>query len=196
MGTVTEQEQEAAWIEAFLAGDIDAFDRLVLRYKDRVFNLCYRLMGEYEQADDCAQDTFVKVYRSLKNFRFESSFSTWLYTIAVNHCRNKRKSRQYRFWRRTVPIDPLKKGDGSGCLGEIEDPAPSPFVQMAKSEQDALLLQAISSLQEKHRTLIILRDMEGFSYDEIVRITGYNLGTVKSKLARARQLLRNKLKDY
>jgi RNA polymerase sigma-70 factor (ECF subfamily) len=190
-----EREQEAGWIRAFLAGDADGFDRLVLRYKDRVFNLCLRLVGDFEEANDCAQETFVKVYRSLNDFRFGSSFSTWLYAIAVNHCRNRLKSRHFRFWKRAVPIDPLDKEDDSNRIVEVEDPAPSPLAQMAEREKEALLQQAIKSLSEGHRAVVILRDMEGLSYEEIVRITGYNVGTVKSRLARARQQLREKLKD-
>jgi RNA polymerase sigma-70 factor (ECF subfamily) len=193
--TTTEQEQEVRWIKAFLGGDVGGFDQLVLRYKDRVFNLCYRLVGDYEEADDCAQETFVKVYRSLKGFRFGSSFATWLYTIAVNHCKNRLRSLQYRFWKRAVRIDPLKKEDDPGCLDTIEDPAPSPLAHLTKKEREALLQRAIKGLPKPSRTVVVLRDMEGLSYEEIVDITGYNIGTVKSKLARARQMLREQLKD-
>jgi RNA polymerase sigma-70 factor (ECF subfamily) len=194
-GTVTELEEETAWIKSFLAGDVSGFDRLVIRYKDRVLNLCFRLVGDYEEANDCAQETFVKVYRSLKDFRFGSRFSTWLYAIAVNHCRNNLKSLHYRFWKKAVRIDPLNKEDDPGCFTHIEDPAPSALAQMAKRERDVSLQKAIDALQNGHKAVVILRDVEGLPYDEIARITGYNIGTVKSKLARARQLLRDKLKE-
>ena len=194
MDRTNDREQDKVWIKAFLGGDISSFDRLVLCYKDRVFNLCYRLLGDYEEADDCGQEIFVKVYRSLKNFKFNSSFSTWLYTITVNHCKNRLRSLQYRFWKKVVPCDPIRKDDNPGPLDEIEDPSPSPLTQMAEQEQEALLQQAINALPQSPRTIVILRDMEGLSYEEIAHITGYNPGTVKSKLARARQLLREQLK--
>jgi len=188
------REQDKVCIEAFLGGDISSFDRLVLRYKDKVFNLCFRLLGDYEEANDCGQEIFVKVYRSLNNFKFNSSFSTWLYTITVNHCKNRLRSLQYRFWKKVLPFDPVKKDDNPENYYEIEDPSPSPFTQMADREKEAILQQAINALPQGARAIVILRDMEGLPYEEIARITGYNPGTVKSKLARARQLLREQLK--
>ena len=86
-------DEDALLVRAFNSGEKPAFDKLVLKYKDKVFNICYRFLNDYEEANDCAQETFVKIYRSLKNFRFESSFSTWLYRIAVNTCKNKITSR-------------------------------------------------------------------------------------------------------
>jgi RNA polymerase sigma-70 factor (ECF subfamily) len=190
-----EQRQEAGWIEAFLAGDRSAFDKLVLGHQDRVFNVCYRLLGDYEEAGDCAQETFVKVYRALKDFRFGSSFSTWLYAIAVNTCKNKLHSAEFRRRKRMVPIDDPPEGSAGGAtVREIEDPAPSPLAQLAEKERDRLVQAAIDELPPDARTVVVLRDVEGFSYEEIVQATGYNMGTLKSKLARARQQLKEKLK--
>jgi len=190
-----EQQEETAWIEAFLAGDRSAFDRLVLRHKDRVFNVCYRMVGDYEDAGDCAQETFVKVYRSLKDFRFGSSFSTWLYAVAVNTCKNKLKSSEYRRRKKMIPIDdPPGDSPGGMVAREIEDPAPSPLAQLAEREREKILQGAIDDLAPEARAVVVLRDIEGLSYEEIVRATGYNMGTLKSKLARARQQLREKLK--
>ena len=185
---------ETTWIRAFLRGDGRAFDRLVLAFKDRVFNLCYRMLGDYDEANDCAQDTFVKVYRSLKDFRFEASFSTWLCTIAANTCRNRLKSLEYRTRKKMVRIDPAVNPDGPQTSLELKDPAPSPLDQLTRQEQEVALQKAIDALTEDHRTVIILRDIEGLSYEEIAKITGYTLGTVKSKLARARQQLCGQLK--
>jgi RNA polymerase sigma-70 factor (ECF subfamily) len=189
------QHEETAWIKAFLAGDRSAFDKLVWRHQDKVFNLCFRLLGENEDASDCAQETFVKVYRSLKDFRFGSSFSTWLYAVAVNTCKNKLKSAEYRRRKRMIPIDdPPVASDGGKTVREIEDPSPSPLAQLADKERERLLQGAIDDLPPDARTVVVLRDVEGLSYEEIVRATGYNVGTLKSKLARARQQLREKLK--
>ena len=85
-------KEDAALIRAFQAGNRSAFDQLVVKYKDRLFNLCFWVLGDYHDANDSAQETFIKVFRSLKGFRFESAFSTWLYRIAINTCKNKLKS--------------------------------------------------------------------------------------------------------
>lgn len=186
-------QQDFAWIEAFLAQDESGFDHLVLRYKDKVFNLCYRFLGDRQEANDCAQETFVKVYRSLKNFRFDASFSTWLYTITVNTCKNRLKSAEYRYRNRKVPIDPKEEGE-QGHHAELEDPAPSPLAHLESREKETLIQRALDALPQEPKTMIVLRDIEGLSYEEIAHVTGYQLGTVKSKLCRARQQLREKLK--
>jgi RNA polymerase sigma-70 factor (ECF subfamily) len=187
---IADDQPEAAWIRAFLANDRSAFDKLVVRHQDRVFNLCYRLLGDREEASDCAQEVFVKVYRSLKGFRGAASFSTWLGAIAVNTCKNRLKSKEHRFWRKVVRIDPPPKNDERTATLQLADPAPSPLAQLTQKEQDRLLQEAINGLPPEARAVIVLRDVEGLSYEEITQITGYNPGTVKSKLARARRQLR------
>jgi RNA polymerase sigma-70 factor (ECF subfamily) len=187
------KEEDRTDIADFLSGDRTALDRLVLRHKDRVFNLCYRLLGDYSEAEECAQETFIKVFRGLKGFRFESSFSTWLYTIAVNLCRNRRKSAEHRFWKRVLRFGQNSQEKERPEDFEIEDPAPSPLVRMTEKEKEIMLQSAIDSLSHDHRTVIILRHVEELSYEEISRITGYNPGTLKSKLARARLLLQKRL---
>ncbi|MGC9967887.1 MAG: sigma-70 family RNA polymerase sigma factor [Syntrophobacteraceae bacterium] len=187
------KEEDRTDIADFLSGDRTALDRLVVRHKDRVFNLCYRLLGDYSEAEECAQETFIKVLRSLKAFRFESSFSTWLYTIAVNICRNRRNSAEHRFWKRVLSFGRNSPEEEGPEDFEIEDPAPSPLVRMTEKEKEIMLQSAIDSLSHDHRTVIILRHVEELSYEEISRITGYNLGTLKSKLARARVLLQKKI---
>jgi len=102
---VTSSGEDALLIEAFQRGDKKAFDELVIRHKDRIFNLCYRFLGDYEEANDSAQEAFVKAYGSLNTFRLESAFSTWLYRIAVNACKNKLGSAAYRAKRKTVSLD-------------------------------------------------------------------------------------------
>jgi RNA polymerase sigma-70 factor (ECF subfamily) len=186
--------EEFDWIRAFQAGDRDAFDRLVLRYQDRIVNLCFRMMADREEAFDCAQDSFVKAFRNLHGFQFRSTFSTWLYAIAANTCRNRLASLEYRAKSRTVSINPSSRS-GAGTVGiDLEDPSPSALAELSRNERDRLVQDAIHSLPGDARTVVVLRDVEGLSYEEIAEITGYNLGTVKSKLARARQQLREKLK--
>ncbi|MFZ2448711.1 MAG: sigma-70 family RNA polymerase sigma factor [Syntrophobacteraceae bacterium] len=189
-----ERREDSADIAAYLAGDRAALDRLVLRHKDSVFNLCYRLLGDYGDAEECAQETFVKVLRSIAGFRREASFSTWLFTIAVNTCKNKRKSSEYRFWKHALRLGRNPRDDDGPEEFEIEDQTPSALAQMTEKEREILLQSAIDSLPYDYRTVIVLRHVEELPYDEIARITGYNLGTLKSKLARARIELQKKLR--
>jgi RNA polymerase sigma-70 factor, ECF subfamily len=187
------QNEDRSDITAFLAGETRAMDRLVLRHKDRIFNLCFRLLGDYSEAEECAQEIFVKVLRSLKNFRLESSFSTWLYSIAVNTCKNRRNSAEYRFWRRVLRFGQNSREEEGPADFDFEDPTASPLEQISEKEQAILLQTAIDSLSYDHRTVIVLYHIEDLSYEEISGITGYNLGTLKSKLARARMELHKKL---
>lgn len=187
-------QEDKALVKAFQAEESAAFDKLVLRHKDKVFNLCYRLLGDYEEANDCAQETFVKVFCSLKNFRFESTFSTWLYRITVNICKNKLKSLAYRYRKKMVWLDKPKETEDSNPLIQIGDGSPSPLIELERKERAMLIQKAIDSLPEEQKIIVVLRDIKGLSYEEVAKITGYNLGTVKSKLARARQQLRKKLR--
>ena len=187
-------EEDAALIRAFQAGKKAVFDELVLRHKDKLFNLCYRFLGDYQDANDSAQETFIKVYRSLKKFRFESTFSTWLYRIAVNTCKNKLKSSEYRHRKKMVRLDNPGKSEGAADSIEIRDETQSPLVELEKKERLMLIQNAIDSLPTEKKTVVVLCDIEGLSYEEIAHITGYGLGTVKSKLARARLDLRKKLR--
>ena len=190
-----EPRDDAALIRAYHEGDKAAFDRLVLKHKDRLFNLCYRLLGDYEEANDSAQETFIKVYRSLKKFRFESAFSTWLYRIAVNTCKNKLKSSAYRQERRMVPLDNPVSTNRSSPGREIHDESQTPATELEKKERMRAIQEAINKLPSEQKEVVTLRDIEGFSYEEVAEITGCNLGTVKSRLARARLDLRKKLRS-
>lgn len=187
-------QEEFEWIHAFQAGEHDAFDRLVLRYQDRIVNLCFRMLGDREEALDCAQETFVKAFRGLHRFQFRSTFSTWLYAIGANTCRNRLASLDYRLKSRTISIGPSPQRDVMRSAKDLEDPSPSPLAQLSRNERDRLVQDAIESLPGESRTVVVLRDVEGLSYEQVAEITGYNLGTVKSKIARARQQLREKLK--
>jgi RNA polymerase sigma-70 factor (ECF subfamily) len=187
-------QQDEALARAFQAGEESAFDKLVLRHKDKVFSLCYRFLGDYNEADDSAQEAFIKVYRSLKRFRFESSLSTWLYRITVNTCKNKLASSQYRKGRAMVRLDEPRDPEKGGHPLEIKDESLSPAVELEKREKEMFIQSAIDSLPNEQKTVVVLREVEGLSYEEITAITGYAPGTVKSKLARARQALREKLK--
>ena len=200
MSKESERDEDERLIGNFLGGDRLAFDRLVLKYQKKVVNLCYRLMGEYDEAVDCGQDTFVKVFRSLANFKFRSSFSTWLFRIAVNTCKNRLSSLQYRFHRRMIRLNGgdrkmrfVNDGDNPGSL-EIINGSFSPSAALERKEREVLIQRAIDSLPDVQKTALVLRDLEGLSYEEIGVILGCSLGTVKSRIARAREQLKSSLK--
>ena len=191
----SQPREETLLIRAFCGGDKAAFDNLVLKHKDRVFNLCYRLLGDYEEANDSAQETFIKVYGSLKKFRFESAFSTWLYRIAVNTCKNKLKSSAFRQKRRMVSLDNPVFVNSISPGRDIQDESQSPAMALEKKERMKVIQEAINGLSPEQKEVVTLRDIEGFSYEEVAEITGFNLGTVKSRLARARQELKKRLRS-
>lgn len=187
-------ETDAGLVKAFQAGEKEAFDKLVLRYQDRVFHMCLRFLADYDEANDSAQEVFVKVYVSLKRFRGDAAFSTWLYRIVVNTCKNKMKSFRYRFRSKTVSLGGAheqEKGDGAV---DIADDAASPVDCMETREKEMLIQHAIDTLPVSQKTVIVLRHMEGLSYEQIAEATGFNPGTVKSKIARARLHLKERLK--
>jgi RNA polymerase sigma-70 factor, ECF subfamily len=192
----TEQE-DYSLINAFLADDRIAFNKLVLKYKDMVFNMCFRLLGDYDEANDCAQETFIKVFNNLKKFKFKSGFSTWLYRIAVNTCKNELTSLRYRMIKKTMSLD--SHGDYISDVFDdrkidVSDNLYNPVLVYEKKERSIIIQKAINSLKNNEKILVVLCDIEGKSYEEIADITKTNIGTVKSRLARARQELRDRLR--
>lgn len=188
-----EIEKDFSLIKAFLEGSDAAFDRLVLRYQDRVFRTCCRMLGDYHEANDSAQDVFVKVWRSLKKFRFQSSFSTWLFRISVNTCRNKLRSAGYRRRGKTLRLGSPGDEEISSPPVEIKSDQRTPGEELLRKETGKMIQDALDSLPPIQKTMVVLRDIEGFTYEEISAITGLKAGTVKSKLARARGKLRGRL---
>ena len=179
-------------IRAVLAGNERAFDELIGLHKRFVFNLCYRLLGDYDDADDCAQEVFIKVFKSIDGFRFESDFKTWLYRIVVNTCKNRFRSLEYRVGQKRVRLDMHDEDDKKHV--ELRDLKQSPAVELKRKEIGRLIQAAVNKLPKDQRLVVVLRDMEGRSYEEIIEITGLKLGTLKSKLSRARLRLRESLK--
>lgn len=191
---VQNQQDDRVLIKAFLSNVNSAFDELVLKYKDKVFNLSYRFLADYEEANDCSQEVFLKVFRSLKNFRFESAFSTWLYRVTVNTCKNKLTSLEYQRRKRIVRINnPVETEKGTYSI-EIKDESMSPDAILERKEKNMLIQEAIGSLPAEYREVVLLRDIQGLSYEVISQITGDKLGTVKSRLARGRVQIMQKLK--
>ena len=177
---------------------ITSFDELLDRHEKAVFNLIFRLVGDYEEAADLTQETFVAAYRSFHAFRGESEVFTWICQIAVNKCKNKFKERGRRR-RFEFLVRDLKQEDGeaveddSGMLG-VEDR--TPLTELEKKELQEKIVAAISVLPDDFRLVVVLRDLQGLSYQEIAEMVGISMDALKSRLHRGRALLRQKLLPY
>lgn len=175
-----------------VGGDRDAFGILVRRYQDRLHNAAYRLVGSAEDARDIVQDSFVKAYRNLGGFRGHSSLYTWLFRIVVNMSLSHRRKRK-RKWMRLMTPGP-DRGDEAGPAGLPDASAADPADPLVTAETEAIVQRALDDLDEEHRTVVVLRDIQHFDYHEIAEILDVPTGTVKSRLHRARLMLRDRLK--
>ena len=174
-------------------GDLSAFDALVLRHQQEVFAVALRMLGDRDEAQDVAQDAFVRAYRSIGGFRLEAKLSTWLVSITMNLCRNRRRwwARRKRVIAGSLDASPES---GEGSLSEtIPDPSPIPSAVAEQRDRRRQVLAALQRLSEGEREVIVLRDLQDCSYDEIARVLGCRVGTVKSRLNRARWQLRAQL---
>ncbi|MCG5055588.1 MAG: sigma-70 family RNA polymerase sigma factor [Myxococcales bacterium] len=167
--------------------DEEAFSQVVRLYGDRVFNLVARLVGNRSEAEDIAQEVFVTVFKSIETFRGESKFSTWLLRIAANHAKNRIK---YLARRPGVGGEQADDELPSNQPRSLQAHVASPDALMEAAELGSLLERAIAELDEEHRLLLVLRDVEELAYEEICEITGLPEGTVKSRLHRARLTLK------
>jgi len=177
---------EEALISAAQDGDVDAFNRLVIEYQQLAYNVAYRILGNEEQAADATQDAFMRGYAALYQFR-GGSFKAWLLRIVTNCCYDLLRAKQRR---PTTPIDDLVEDDEHSRL--VEDSAELPDESLERQELAALIQEGIATLPHDQRIVVVLSDIEGMSYEEIAAITSVSLGTVKSRLSRAR----GKLRDY
>lgn len=173
--------------------DARAFREMVEQYGDRVYNLTYRMLGNREEAEDVAQEVFITVFKSIESFRGDSKFSTWLYRITANHCKNRIKYLARRHDRDRTELDERVTGGLNGPVMGAPAASPRPDRQLEGAEMEQVLQRAIAELDDDQRILVILRDVEDLSYEEICAITELPDGTVKSRLHRARMALRKKL---
>jgi RNA polymerase sigma-70 factor (ECF subfamily) len=174
-------------------GDRDAFTQLVDAYKGKIYNYVLRMLGDPDTAEDVAQEAFIKAYSSLVDFRGASSFQTWLYRIAGNLAIDTMRRRKYR--QGTYSLDqPLETGDGE-VERDIEDERAGPERELQSAELRERVDEAILKLSPKLRTVILLYELQGLSYEDIARIVGAPLGTVKSRLFNAREQLKRMLAE-
>ena len=175
-------------------GHADAFEPLVEKYQKKMLNLSYRMIGNYDEACEVVQDAFLSAYRSIKKFRGEARFSTWLYSIVVNLSKNRMKQIKARGAREVYSIDdPLELEEGSLSV-DPPDPSPSALERLEQKDTEAKVQGCINGLDPEYREVLVLRDIQGFSYDEIRDILKIPDGTVKSRLFRARDSLKDCLK--
>lgn len=180
-------------IIAVRGGDEDAFAEIVSRYRNQITNFLYRFLNDYEEAVDLAQETFVRVYFALDRYHTEFAFSTYIYRIASNLAISELRKRKRR---RLMSLTGLFQGEDQEAEYQPEDRAALPDQLLVESERDRVIAKAISSLPEKYRLPIVLRDVEQRSYEEVASIMKLGLGTTKSRISRGRGLLREKLQDY
>ena len=174
-----------------------SFEDIVEKYHGKVFQLVYRYTGDYEESCDLTQDTFVRAFNAWSEFRGESQVYTWLYRIALNLCHNqqKRTQRRYRMERWSLDAAPDDDFEGRSAI-EVADERPLPLQLLEGDEMRQRLREALLELPDNYRTVIVLRDIEGLTYEEIARVTDSTLEAIKSRLFRARQTLRRVLEPY
>lgn len=175
-------------VERFKGGDRRAFDEIVRRYQHRVFTLAIRWMGDEQIANEVAQDVFIALFRSLKNFRGDAQLSTWIYRVVVNHCKNRRQYRRRRHMNRHESIDGDRRDEDAPKRQYAHD-GPAPDSAVHQSDAERLIREALDQLDEEQRAIIVLRDIEDLSYEEISELLELPRGTVKSRLHRARAQL-------
>ncbi|TDA68900.1 MAG: sigma-70 family RNA polymerase sigma factor [Clostridia bacterium] len=177
-------------VERVKAGEAAAFEALVIRYQKALFNLAYRYTGNREDASDLAQEIFIRAYQSMPGFRQEATFRTWLYQIATNLCRDNRRRRSGR---PSISLDEVIATEQGEVDRELEDWSQSPEALVESRLDSEAIQKLLNELPREYRLAVILRDIEGFTYDEIASILRCSKGTVRSRLNRGRHLLQEKI---
>ena len=181
--------EEQKLIQKILSGDTDAYAQIVQSHQAKVLGLCTSLLGNVTQAEDAAQEIFIKAYQSLRAFRGDAAFSTWLYRISANHCKDllRKRSRE-----KTESLDVLMEESGD-AFQKLVEPSSDPG---AAFEAADLIEKFLSSLSPDERIILTLREVQGLSYQEMARALGCSLDAVKSRLRRAREALEKKTRHF
>ena len=171
-------------------GDMLAFEELILNHEKIVYNVALRMMNHSEDARDISQEVFLKAYRNLANFDERSAFSTWLYRITHNTCIDEMRKRKGK---QSYSLEEELENEDGSMQRQIADEGDTPEESLLREEQKSEILQALDTLSEEHKAAIILRDVKGLSYEEISEILELSLGTVKSRISRARNQLKTEI---
>jgi RNA polymerase sigma-70 factor (ECF subfamily) len=190
-----ESAEEARRLDAARGGDLAAFNWLVLHYQTRVYNLCYRMLSDPDAAEDATQDAFISAYKAIGRFKGEQ-FRTWLMRIATNACLDVLRSRKRR---PTTSLDAhTSDGDGDDIdplpIADL-DPSIDPESSALRGEVAETIQQGLDTLPDDQRTVLVLVDVQGLSYEEAAAVSGANIGTVKSRINRARARMRDYLRE-
>ena len=187
--------EEAMFVMRLQANEDAAYDELVRIYSASIFHVAYRMLGDTAEASDIVQEIFLKVFRNIGGFKGEAALKTWIFRIAFSEILNR-----LRWWKRrhrfaTVSLDEQQNDFGmSSRMMAASSPTPEQALQ--SKEEEGAIQQALGKLSREHRSIVVLRDIEGFSYNEIADVLGVSVGTVKSRLARARADLKKSLMRY
>lgn len=188
---ITEQTDEEL-IAAYQRGSADSFRHIVARYKNPLTNFVYRFVGNYDDCDDVVQETFVRVFRNKHSYTPQAKFSTWIYTIASNLAKSRLRQRDRH---RILSLSFLSSSDEGEHQMEIPDLRYAADRQADSALKQVQIQKALNTISPKYREVVVLRDIQELSYDEIAKVTGLNLGTVKSRIKRGRTMLQKLLKD-
>ncbi len=182
-------DSEKLWLARSREGDVESFEKLIERYQKTAYNVALRVMHNEEDAKDVTQDALIKAYKSIQSFRGDSGFSTWLYRIVVNTCKDELRKRRGN----VVSLDHGRQTDSGFEAIELSDETFAPEVVLESLNVRQTINAAIRALPEQNRTAVVLRDVQGYSYEDIGSLLGCPVGTVKSRINRGRQLLRENL---
>jgi RNA polymerase sigma-70 factor (ECF subfamily) len=187
---------EALFVARLQANEDAAYDELVRTYSPSFFHVAYRMLGDGAEASDAVQEIFLKIFRNIDGFKGEAALKTWMFKIAFSEILNR-----LRWWKRrgrfaTMSLDDQPNGNGTGPGHSVASASPTPEQILQSKEQEFAIQQALGKLSKDHRSIVVLRDIEGFSYNEIADVLGVSVGTVKSRLARARGDLKKSLMRY
>jgi len=186
-------ENEVAFVDRLQVGSDEAFETLIHLYRAPIYNVAYRILGDASEASDAVQETFMKIFKGIKTFRGESGLKTWIYRIAISESLNRQ--RWWKRWRRHAPVSIDDTSPNGVRLVEVTDSGPSPESACARMEMEREVQRALNGLSFEHRVTVVLRDIEGLSYEEIAETLGLSLGTVKSRLWRARSEMKTRLES-
>jgi len=189
------KDEDFDLIQAINAGQVDKFHDLVKRYDQKLYNFSLRMCRDHSDAEDMVQDTFLNVFKYLKDFRYETKFKNWLYKVAASTCIKKRRKSKFAP-EKELSLDEFRPGDEAEAAQKVPEWALMPLDRLLNEELSTAIHQAILSIPRKYRMVIVLRDLEGFSTAETALILNLSPANVKVRLHRARLYLRDKLKGY
>ena len=189
-------DADAALVALSTKGDLDAFESLVVRHQKRMLNIAFRLVGDYDEACEVVQDAFVSAYKNIGAFRGDAKFTTWLTSITLNLSKNRLKAMRSRLDPVSYSLDDPVRTDDGELTRDLPSKEPSALDRLEKQDIRSRVQDCIKALEPEYREVIVLRDMQDFSYDEIGGMLKLREGTVKSRLFRAREAIKDCLKKF